>query len=71
MIDLRRLKALRAYHGLTQKDVEDKTGIPFRTYRMREIGEAKLNVDECLKLAKLYKLTLKEFNEIFLGGELE
>ncbi len=70
MIDYRKLKALRAYNGYTQEQVEDSTGIKRRTLSGKERGEAPFSLIECMEMAKLYKMTAQDFNEIFLGGAL-
>jgi DNA-binding XRE family transcriptional regulator len=71
MINLRKLKSMRVYHGFTQLQVEQKTGIAKGTLSMKELGYVVFNLEECLKLAKLYKMTMKDFNEIFLNNELK
>jgi transcriptional regulator with XRE-family HTH domain len=70
LIDLKRLRAVRAYNGYSQTQVEKLTGIKNATYAPKERGENKITIEESIKLAKLYKMTLYEYNEIFLGGEL-
>jgi transcriptional regulator with XRE-family HTH domain len=71
MIDYKKLKGLRAYHGYSQRAVEKKTSIPIGTLSGKEKGYLRLDLQECNDLAVLYQMTPQDFNEIFLGGKLK
>jgi DNA-binding XRE family transcriptional regulator len=62
---------LRAYHGLSQEQLEEKADLDFRTYSNKERGRVKFKLSDVLKIARFYKLSLAEVNEIFFNGELK
>jgi transcriptional regulator with XRE-family HTH domain len=68
MINLRKLKARRVFYGLKQSEIEEESKV--YSYDKKERGEVNISLEDSLKLAKALCITLKEYNEIFLGGAL-
>ena len=71
MVNLKRLKMLRAFHGLSQEQLESKADLDYRTYSNKERGRVKFGLLDVFKIAKFYNLSLTEVNEIFFNGELK
>ena len=54
------IKEQRKAHGLTQVELARETGIPQSTLSAWEKGINILNVEDCIKLADFYGITLDE-----------
>lgn len=51
------LKELRKESKLTQKEVAEKMGMNYFTYRNKERGEKRFNLEEILKLSEIFGLS--------------
>ena len=71
MVNLDTIRLLRLKNRYTQEKLASYLGISVASYSQRERGDIRFNVVETLKLSKLYGLSLDEYNEIFLQGDLE
>lgn len=56
----RKLKSLRAEHGLTQVQIAKKLGMSEQTYVSRENGKTEFTVSEINKIVKMFDVTYKE-----------
>ena len=54
------IKNARKTHGYTQKEVEQKTGIPQETQSWIENNKGVANIQQCVLLANLYEITIDE-----------
>lgn len=52
--------------GLTQQELADKIKMPLATYRKKEQGESKFNIEEAYILSKLCG---KSIEEIFFANQ--
>lgn len=55
-----KLKSLRALHGMTQKDLADEVGVSRQTIYAIEKGEYNPTLDLCIKICKVFNVTLDE-----------
>jgi len=60
MYDVALLKKLRRENGLTQQQVADLLHMDRSTYTYLELGHTKLNIENLVKLARLYHVSLYE-----------
>lgn len=67
---LRLLKAKRVLNGLTQEQIAKEIGINPKSYNMKENGKNKFSLEEAAKISETLKLSLEEFNDIFLQIKL-
>lgn len=51
------LKDLRKESNLTQKEVAERMGMNYFTYRNKERGEKRFNLEEILKLSEIFGLS--------------
>lgn len=51
------LKELRKESNLTQKEVAKRMGMNYFTYRNKERGEKRFNLEEILKLSEIFGLS--------------
>ena len=51
------LKDLRKESNLTQKEVAERMGMNYFTYRNKERGEKRFNIEDVLKLSKIFGLS--------------
>lgn len=51
------LKDLRKESNLTQKEVAERMGMNYFTYRNKERGEKRFNLEEILKLSEVFGLS--------------
>lgn len=56
------LKQLRKEIRYTQREVSEKSGIPFSTYVAYEMGYRKPSLDKAQKLANFYKCKVEEID---------
>ena len=64
------LKACRIRNNISVHSASQALGVSEDTYRKRELGQRKMSLDEVQKLAKLYKMTYEEVNDIFFDNQL-
>lgn len=57
-----KLKGYRVMAGLTQKDMAEALGINVSSYSAKEIGKAKISIDESKKLYEFIKNKLPNVN---------
>lgn len=57
------LKALRKEFGYTQQFVADSIGVKFSSYHAYEVGKTVPTLQNFIKLAKLYDVTMEELLE--------
>lgn len=55
-----KLKSLRALRGMTQKDLADEVGVSRQTIYAIEKGEYNPTLDLCIKICKVFNVTLDE-----------
>jgi len=67
---LRLLKAKRILNGLTQEQIAKEIGMNPKSYNMKENGKYKFSLEEAAKISNTLKLSLEEFNDIFLQIKL-
>jgi len=67
---LRLLKAKRVLNGLTQEQIAKEIGMNPKSYNMKENGKYKFSLEEAAKISNTLKLSLEEFNDIFLQIKL-
>jgi len=60
MYDVALLKKLRRENGLTQRQVADLLHMDRSTYTYLELGHTRLNIENLVKLARLYRVGLYE-----------
>ena len=51
------LKDLRKESNLTQKEVAENMGMNYFTYRNKERGEKRFNIEDVLKLSEIFGLS--------------
>ena len=51
------LKELRKEGNLTQKEVAERMGMNYFTYRNKERGEKRFNIEDVLKLSEIFGLS--------------
>lgn len=51
------LKDLRKESNLTQKEVAERMGMNYFTYRNKERGEKRFNIEDVLKLSEIFGLS--------------
>ena len=51
------LKELRKESNLTQKEVAERMGMNYFTYRNKERGEKRFNIEDVLKLSEIFGLS--------------
>ena len=57
------LRELRNETGLTQRDVAEKLGITYQSYQAYELGLTVPTLQNFIKLAKLFDVSLEELLE--------
>lgn len=57
------LRELRGETGLTQRDVAQKLGITYQSYQAYELGLTVPTLQNFIKLAKLFDVSLEELLE--------
>jgi len=67
---LRLLKSKRVLNGLTQEQIAKEIGMNPKSYNMKENGKYKFSLEEAAKISNTLKLSLEEFNDIFLQTKL-
>lgn len=60
MYDVALLRKLRRENGLTQRQVADLLHMDRSTYTYLELGHTRLNIENLVKLARLYRVSLYE-----------
>lgn len=60
-INLKYIKALRAYNELTQTEVAEILGCTFATYNKKENGRTDFTLDELNILANLFNVPVTNF----------
>ncbi len=63
----RELKALRALHGYTQKQLADKLGLGETSYTKRENGDLIFTVEEVKALKEIFNLKDEDIIRIFFS----
>lgn len=61
------MKNLRKEAGLTQKEMADKIGLNYYTYRNKEKGEKPFKIDEVWQIAQTLKLSTDIIIKSILG----
>lgn len=64
------LKMARIAAHCTPKDAANALGIPVSAYKSRERGSARITLEQCSALSKLFKLDFDGFNDIFFRSSL-
>ena len=57
---MNKIKRLRILNDCTQKEIAEYLEIKQNTYSLKERGDKKFTLEEGLKLAKYYNLTVEE-----------
>ena len=66
-MNVRKLKAKRVEFGLSQKDLAKALGISTKTMCIKECDNRnRFTIDEIITIAREFKLSLKDINDIFL-----
>lgn len=60
----RNIKSARLKAGLRQVDIEEKIGLNYRHYQNIEAGKSNLTLETLFRLAKLFKVSVKELVSI-------
>lgn len=60
-VNIRYIKALRAYHGLSQTDMAEILNCTFNTYNRKENGKSKFTLDDLNLLSKLFNVPISNF----------
>lgn len=60
-VNLRYIKALRAYNELSQTEVAEKLGCTFQTYNKKENGKTDFTLEELNVLANLFDVPAVNF----------
>ena len=70
-MNVRKLKAKRVEFGLSQKDLAKVLGISTKTMCIKECDNRnRFTFDEIITIAREFRLSLKDINDIFLDGKL-
>ena len=64
------LKSARLEARITELEAATALGISVSAYKSRERGRARISLEQCAKLAAMYKMTLADFNTIFFNSLL-
>ena len=68
---MRKLKAKRVEFGLSQKDLAKVLGISTKTMCIKECDNRnRFTFDEIITIAREFRLSLKDINDIFFDGKL-
>ena len=54
------IKKIREEHKITQTEISKATGIPQNTISWIELGKGIANIEQCIKLADYYEISLDE-----------
>lgn len=65
------LRKLRLYNKYTQEDIAEKLGVSRQSVAKWENGESMPDIDKCMKLAKLYDVTLDDLVATITNKENE
>lgn len=66
-MNVRKLKAKRVEFGLSQKDLAKVLGISTKTMCIKECDNRnRFTIDEIITIAREFRLSLKDINDIFL-----
>lgn len=60
-VNLKYIKALRAYHGLSQTNIANTLGCTFATYNKKENGKVDFTLEELNVLAKKFNIPAINF----------
>lgn len=63
------LKDLRKESNLTQKEVAERMGMNYFTYRNKERGEKRFNIEDVLKLSEIFGLSTDVIIKTILEAE--
>lgn len=55
----KRLAAIRKQHSLSQKEVGDKLGFPWRTYQTWEIGSRQINLEHMVSFCTFFEVRVE------------
>lgn len=70
-MNVRKLKAKRVEFGLSQKDLAKVLGISTKTMCIKECDNRnRFTIDEIITIAREFRLSLKDINDIFFDGKL-
>ena len=70
-MNVRKLKAKRVEIGLSQKDLAKVLGISTKTMCIKECDNRnRFTIDEIITIAREFRLSLKDINDIFFDGKL-
>ena len=70
-MNVRKLKAKRVEFGLSQKDLAKVLGISTKTMCIKECDNRnRFTFDEIITIAREFRLSLKDINDIFYDGKL-
>lgn len=70
-MNVRKLKAKRVEFGLSQKDLAKSLGIFTKTMCIKECDNRnRFTIDEIITIAREFRLSLKDINDIFFDGKL-
>lgn len=70
-MNVRKLKAKRVEFGLSQKDLAKALGISTKTMCIKECDNRnRFTIDEIITIAREFRLSLKDINDIFFDGKL-
>ena len=70
-MNVRKLKAKRVEFGLSQKDLAKVLGISTKTMCINECDNRhRFTFDEIITIAREFRLSLKDINDIFFDGKL-
>ena len=71
-MNVRKLKAKRVEFGLSQKDLAKVLGISTKTMCIKECDNRnRFTIDEIITIAREFRLSLKDINDIFFDGKLQ
>lgn len=70
-MNVRKLKAKRVEFGLSQKDLAKVLGNSTKTMCIKECDNRnRFTIDEIITIAREFRLSLKDINDIFFDGKL-
>ena len=70
-MNVRKLKAKRVEFGLSQKDLAKVLGISTKTMCIKECDNRnRFTFDEIITIAREFRLSLKDINDMFFDGKL-